>query len=869
MTDRPRPAGVVVWLLRLASSRAAADAAIGDLLEELDERQSAGRAPKWRALWLILRALGSAVPLMRASAPRSLRAFGHTVRDAARALRRRPAQGLFILFILGVGIAAATVTFSVVDAVMLRPLPFDHSNEIVSVNGKSTRGFVSLSPEEFWVIHDHVAGFDSVASLMSWETDVTAGGATEVLTVQHSTAALFRVLRVEPLLGRVWTTEEETRGDTSVAVIGSRLWQRRFGGTPAVLGQTVQLDKKTYRVIGVIPDSVDVLSRGRSYDVFVPQVPPRVGEPGRSVAVWARVRHGTSIEHVSSQIKSAVGGLADANSDRYKDWQPEVTRLLDGYIKDVRGWMLLALGAVGLVVLIACVNAANVMLTRSTERAHELAVRTSLGASRRQLATSLLAESLMLSTGAGACGLLFALWGVGAAKATVAALPIGMFRASTIALNGRVFAAAIGAAIVTGVLFGTVPAWQASRASVVALLKDAGTTVTSGRRTWRSVFLVAQIASIGLLLVVSTLFVGSFIRATSIDLGVDRSHLLALSPNTPFNGTVDEVVQRLEQIPGVVGVAAMTSSSLPLVGSAFSGAWFDTPLERADDASHTSIEVYASRVTANYFDVAGISFRRGSTWSAVTAPDSTPAVIDELAARRLYGDANPLGREVRAKDLAGVFTIVGVVPYVYTRGPESASMSSIYVPMSVNAKRKWASLFVKTSGPPAALVPVVEAALAPIAPKPLSGGRSYVHVVDDAVRRMTATRRFNATLMFSFAIFAILIGAAGIYAVMASVVAQQKREIGVRIALGATTASIHRGVLAHAARHLLMGLAVGLPAGWWISRGFAALFFQVQPTDLSVYAIVAATIAGAGLVAALVPARRASRVDLIIILRAS
>jgi predicted permease len=696
---------------------------------------------------------------------------------------------------------------------------------------------------------------------------VNAGGTTEELAVMNSTAEVFRVLRLKPLIGRVWTAGDESRGDVHVAVISFDFWQRRFGGEPAVLGRTLRVDDGVYRIVGVLPAGADLpAAAGWSSDVWIPRVPDRAGTPNgvsRNIFAIGRIRDGVSLEQLTAEVQSAVAPLAAAKAYAYADWRPDVTRWHDALVVDVRGWMLLALGAVALVVLIGCVNAANVMLIRSAERARELAVRASLGASRRQIAMSLVAESLMLSMAATVCGLLFAVWGVGAAKA---ALPAGILRVEAIGLNTRVFAASILAALVTGLLFGTIPAWQASRVSVVTLLKDGGTNVTSGRRAWRSVLLVSEVACISVLLVVSTLFVASFIRVMRVDLGVDRTNLLAVAPSAPFNGTVDEVQIRLKQIPAVVDVAVVTSSSLPIVGAAFSGGYADSKLRRTDgDTGLAPVEVRLYRVTPNYFVVTGMPFRRGSTWTAAAA-ESTPVVLDELAARGLFGDRDPVGLHVRGDDLKSVFTVVGVVRFVRASGPEREALPSAYLPILPNATRRYASLFVRTSRPPDGLVSTVEAALGPLAP---SGGARYVYLVDEAVRRMTATRRFNATLMSAFALFAMLIGGAGIYAVMASVVAQRTREIGVRIALGATTRNIHRDVMAQAGRHLALGLAVGLPAAWWISRGFGALFFQVRPTDLSIYIIVAVILAGIGLIAAVVPARRAARVDPIVSLRAT
>jgi putative ABC transport system permease protein len=329
---------------------------------------------------------------------------------------------------------------------------------------------------------------------------------------------------------------------------------------------------------------------------------------------------------------------------------------------------------------------------------------------------------------------------------------------------------------------------------------------------------------------------------------------------------VTEIQDRLAQLPGVTGVAGVTGSSLPLVGPAFGGAYADTRLrpEGAPEASAIQTQMY--RVTSNYFDVTGMSFRRGSTWVRADTPDFAPVVIDELAAQRLFASRDPIGLRVHGRGAGEIFTIVGVTRSVLWRGPDSEARPTVYLSVLENAKASNSRFFVRTSLPPATLVRPIESAVAPFS---TPGMPSDVRVVEDAFRQITATRRFNAGVMAMFALLAIIIGAAGIYATITSLVAQQTHEIGVRLALGATTDDIAQRVLFTTARYVVLGLALGLPTAWWISRGFAALFFQVQPTDLSTYAIVAAVIALAGIVAAILPARRASRVDPLVSLRSA
>ena len=855
MTTQPQPLRVLVWLLRALSSRHAADAAVGDVLDELGDRARQGRSPRFPRLWVNAETMGLLMSAAVTAAPRVGRSGWQMLRDAVRSLRRSPAHSVLVIAILAVGIAAGTVTYSVVDAVVLKPLALEQGDRLVLVPTRDEQQERRISLDALRRIREDATGFESVATTMQMSGGiVTVDGVAGDMMVVRGSSDLFRVLRFSPSIGRVWTAQDESRGDIDVAVLGHRFWMQRFHGDPNVLGKTVVSGPRTYTVIGVLGADTDIPDLDYSQGaVWVPTRPD-----SNIFGVIGRLRPGGSPDRVAEEIQRVIAT---------PDWRPAVVPLLETYVGQVRGWMLLALGAAGLIVLISCVNAANIMLTRSFRRAQELAIRSSLGASRRQIALSVMTEGLVLSVIASAAALLFSIWGIGTARVAVTSLLFRVFRASAIQLNGRVLAAAIGAAIVTGILASLVPAWQASRVSVLSVLKDAGPTVTGGGRKWRSGLLVAEVACVTVLLVVSWLFVSSLIRMAGIDLGVDRSHLLAISANREFNGTVDDVRRRVESVPGVTGVAvSYGGASLPLIGYAFRGAWITTSIQPAEASGNVPpMKVLLNRVTANYFDVAGIRVLRGSAWTPEPAIDTSSVVLDERTAAQLFGRENPLGRQIRATEPAGIFTVVGVVPHVYSRGPETADEPAAYFAMKPSATRKFASLLVRTSRPPAEMVPVVTDALTALAPIFVP---PYVHAVDEAVERITATRRFNAGLMSLFGLIAVLIGAAGIYGVMAAVVAQQTREIGVRVALGATPHLIRRNVFALAARHLLAGLLLGLPLAWWFSRGFAAYLFQVTPADASVYVGVAVLVVGVGVAAALIPARRAARTDPMITLRA-
>jgi predicted permease len=764
--DRPRPSRLVVGLFRFMCARDVADAAIGDVLEEFDARIEAGDAPRWPSAWLSAHVLQAAASTFVAGMPASCRAAQCTIRDAARGLARSPAHALFILSILAVGISAATVTFSVVDAVLLRPLPYAHSERVVAVGATTPeRPHTGLTVEQFQTIRDHVPGLDAIGISLIWFGDdisigdegagaAARGVTTEVsmpfvtpegrtfpgAAVGHVTLGYFKVLGFAPLLGRFWSPDEEAHADSvRVAVISYDFWQRAFGGDPGVVGRAIHVMKTTSRVIGVLPAGADVPTM--SVAVWQPSTALAPGARNGPFGVYAlgRLGPGVSPAQVTAQIESAVAPLARAHPEAFQNWRPRVQPWLDVLVGDARIWMLLLLGVVGLVVLIACVNAANVMLARSAERAHELALRASLGASRRRLAASLLCESLLLSIAASGVALLFSTWGIGA----IAHVLPPLFRSQAIALNSRVFTAAIAAAIATGLLFGAVPAWHASRPSVTDMLTDAGAS-TTGRQRWRSALLVAEVACIGVLLVVSTLFIASFVRVTTLDLGFDRSHLLTVSTLHGYQGTVEDVQRHLAAIPGITGVAAVRNGMPPLVGMAYGGAWDETTITRADGRATTAVETF--RVTPNYFEVLSMTFRRGSTWIADDA-DAHPIVIDERAARALFPGRDPLGQPVVVEDIEDqTFRVVGVVPQTFERGPDVEAATAYYA-MPPNYKPSWVGFVLRTSAPPASLVHTVEASLAQIAPPPNTSSGEGVHVVDDAFSQLTARRRFNAGLM--------------------------------------------------------------------------------------------------------------------------
>jgi predicted permease len=840
----------------------AADAAIGDALEELDDRQSRGHAPRWPGLWLRGRLVGAIAAAIGSAIPRALRSAAVCVRHAVHAIRSAPKYSAFVVLVLTAGITLATVTFSVVDAVILKPLPRDPNHRLVSIGGRTADADTGLSQAELQAVAS-VPGLQAVGSGGTEAgAAITIGTATEYVSVVRASADYLEVLRLRAWVGRLWTKTDEASGRTDVAIISHELAQRHFSGDAPALGQEVAIDSHKYLVVGVLGTGESSIDGSTEIAAWVPLADRFVDQRAhRPLGVVGRLRDGVSISQVTAQISSALAPLASQRPGDYEHWHPRVDRLLDTYTRYRRDWISLIAATVGLILLSACVNAAILCLSRSADRFHEFAVRASLGASRRWLACSLLLESIVLSLVAGTAAAAVSLWAVDAVKHLLPPL----FRASSITVDARVFFAAAAIALGTGLLSGIVPAWHASRVPILSQLKDAR---TPGGATlqWRSALLITEVATVGLLLVVSVLFIDSFARLSAIDLGFNRENLITVSTLTDYQGTVQEVQARLAQVPGVSGAAAVRNSMPPLAGPAYGGAYDNTALHRVEDVASVDVDLY--RVTPGYFGVTGMRFLRGATWAAADQA-AQPVVIDEHAAQQLFAGADPIGQLITLDRVKGqIFSVVGVVAPALHRGPE-LDRPTAYFGMPPDYRPSWVGFVLRTSVPPDSVVHAVEASLAAIAPPPNPIMGQGVHVADAAFRRLTATRRFSAGLMSTVGVVSLLIAIAGVYAVMASIVAQRTRDIGIRIALGATAARISGDVIGLAGRHVLLGLLIGLPIGWWISRGFAALFFQITPSSPSVYAIVGAVVTAAGVLAAWLPARRAARIDPVVSLRAS
>lgn len=864
-------------ILGAMTSTADADAIVGDIHEDLYRRCAAGRAPLWPRLWVAQQMSAALAGAGRTFFGRFLRSWRYTVRDAWRGLRAAPATTAFALLILTVGIAAATVTFSVVDTVILRSLPFEDQNRLVMV-GPHKPYIKTHSAPTFFAWRDRADAFAALgATTVGPVVHPPIDSGLDRVRAWQATASVFEVLSVLPALGRTFTAEHEIDGKDDVAVISYDLWQRYFGGDPDVVGEFLRLAglrrvefvDRIVEIIGVMPPE---FSYPMDIDpsVWIPHVAGGSFSPGRNddgtlrasgyLRVVGRLREGARMAEAQAQLSGISESLAAADGWTLReDRRPVLVSFYDTLVDDVRGWMLLVLWAVVLVMLVAWVNVANLMLARAADRARELAVRASLGASPRQLGAGLLVESLMLSLTAAALGIVVAYWGVGVATA---ALPGGIARADGIALDLRVLVASVSAAIGAGVFLGLVPAWSAARVRLDPLLKDGAPTATPSRRMSRATFLVAEVSFVAMLLVVSTLFVLSFVRLVRADLGFARAGVVAFELEN-YEGEATEVVDALRDTAGVVSATEIAGLP-PLVMAAFGGGRAMFAIEAADPPYNgVTTNATVSSVSPEYFSTMGIQLVAGRGFEDGDEADQV-TIIDELAASVLFTDGrDPVGARVSRGPDVPPLTVIGIVRTISTDGPEQVSGTQMYFPRQLGFGGA-GQFVVRTSGR-AGDVAAIQATLVQLLPP--GAVPPVIRPLDDAFSKLTAGRRSNAMLMLSFGVVVLLIGAAGIYSVMAAVVAQQRREFGVRVALGATGRQLTAGVLRQVTQHLGCGLLVGLVAGGLASRSFDALLFQVSSADGYIYVVVATLLLAVGLTAALVPAYRASRVDPLVTLR--
>jgi predicted permease len=806
---------------------------------------------------------------------------------AVRSLRATPAFTSVALAVLTLSIGATTAIFSVVDAVIIRGLPFDESDRLVTVgelniNDGSTSSLNRAAPQNFLDWRDRQDVFTGLAAVGYAEISLKAEGNAlpENLRAQRVTADFFSVLRAAPFLGRSFTSDNEVEGRAHVAVISYGLWQRRFGGTPDVLGAQLPGELASFEIVGVMPPGftypVDtyILGTREPPDVWVPYAFSREDRVrgntfGYNLHVVGRLRDGVSIQQAQARMDHITAALAAETPRWFTDRVAKVEPLHHFVTRGVRTWMVMLLGAVSFVLLIAGVNLANLMLVRATTRTRELGIRAALGASQWDLSRMLLLESLVLSLAGAALGVLAAWWGVEILRS---AMPPEVPRAADIAVDLRVLLATAVAAIVTGIAFGLTPVVQFARPTVANALRQSERAATGGSRTqWlRGTLVVVEVALAVVLLVGSGLFLASFARVTAVNLGLDYRDVLAvqvriLEMPTDLQKASERnrqllinVLDRVRALPSV-DVAALLGGGLPLRGDLRT---VDFGIPGRDLPKNTDIDF--NQISADYFKAIRVPILKGRGFTEADSQNSEPVVIlNQAAAARYFEGDDALGKVVR---LAGNRMVVGIVGDVRHDGPESGWRTQAFVPLA-QSRVLGATLVVRTTRDAPDVLPEVRRAIS----SEFADAGIPTRVDEGALEQyydgLVAQRRFNMMLLSLFGLLGLVIAVVGIYGVMAYIVGQRTQEIGIRMALGAAPSKILTSVLGGALLYLMIGLAIGLSGAWGLAGLVGGFLFEIQPHDPTIYAAVLAVLALSGLTAAFLPARRAARVDPLIALR--
>jgi putative ABC transport system permease protein len=836
-----------------AEARAEAERRFGPLAEARRELERAARQREGRVRWR-----------------QWLDALGQDARYSWRRLVRSPGFTAVAVITLGLGIGANSAIFSVVNTVLLRPLPYAESERLVRVF--SLRSVpVEMSGPDFMDIREQAGVFEGLAAYDTEARTLTGAGDAERVAVGAVTPGFFEVLRVRPVLGRTFRLGEMEPGQERVAVLSHGFWLERFGGDHGVLGRTITLNGLEYEVVGVVPPAFD-LPPGRA--LWVPIVNEGMFATSRRavyLSVIGRLGAGVTLAEAEAEVSTIAARLEAAYPESNVGWGATVRPMRDVVVGDARAPLLVLLGAVALVLLIACANVANLLLARAAGREGEFSVRAALGAGKARLVRHLLTESVMLGALGGALGLLLAVLGT---RALIALGPAGIPRLDEVAVDGTVLAFTAAAALLTGILFGLAPALQVARANLASSIREGGRGASGGRgNRLRSGLVVGQTALAVVLLIGAGLLLGSFARMMQVDPGFQSHGVLAFPLSLPearypedaqVRDLYGRFLDRLEIVPGVRSADAVYPGLGG--GGSFSIAFTVDGREPLPPGESQSMQTRVA--TAGYFSTAGIPVRRGrafTEWDRADAPGVV--VLNEAAVRRYFPDEDPLGQRITlgwTRDGVQVGgEVVGIVGDVRHFGLTAEPVPELYlphdqVPVSVM------NLVLRTAGDPLAVVGPVRAALRELDPSLAAG--TFVPL-EDQLSRSVAQPRFYALLLGLFAAVALTLAAVGILGVMSYLVAQRTREIGIRMALGADARAVHRLVIGRGMLLTLAGLALGIPATFALTRVIESQLYGVEPGDPATLAAVVVLLTAVAFLSSYIPSRRATRIDPMMALR--
>ena len=821
----------------------------------------------------------------RASLP-MLEMLASDIRFGARVLWKSRGFTIVAIVTLALGIAGNTAIFSIVNGVLLNPLPFARPEQLVAVNESKPnfdQGSISYPNFLDWQKDNHT--FSAMAVARGSAFSLTGKGEAEQVNAEFVSGSFFPLLGVNPILGRTFTPAEEQGGAAPVALISEGLWQRKFSASPNVLGQNLTLDGKDFTVIGVIPSSFHLrLPSFRERDIYAP-----IRQWNNSILMnrnaglgfhgIARLKPGVTLAQAKADMDRVTHNLAAAFPDADKGIGASLRPLKEQMVGDVRPFLLVLLAAVGFLLLLACVNVASLLLARSARRKREFAVRTALGATQSRVICQLLTESLLLGIVSGVIGLLLAAWGTHAALKLV---PMALPRVNEIGLDFRVLAFTMGISLLSGTLFGLVPAWKTSQSDPQTALKEGGRGVSGTRNRTQSAFVVAEMAVALVLLIGAGLMVRSLSRLAKVDPGFDPRNVFTFGLSFPpsinhaspqqIRASFRELDDKLTATQGVKAVSQVWGA-LPMSSDDEQVFWLDgQPKPANEDGMNWAVDYI---VEPGYLNVMNIPLQRGRFFTSQDDEHSPlVAVVDEVFARKYFPHQDPIGQRIVMNSGGRKLEIVGIVGHVKQWGLDLDDTQSLraqlYIPCMqmpddfITLVSSGTSLVVRYDGN---LTPVFDAirrtSRQMSSQQVIFGDQTMESIIADSI----AARRFAMILLGAFAVLALGLAAIGIYGVIAYVVGQRTQEIGIRMALGAQRRDVLGLILWQGTRLALLGVAIGMAGAFALTRLMTDLLFGVAATDPVTFALLAGILTVVAMAACYVPARRATRVDPVTALR--
>jgi len=793
------------------------------------------------------------------------------IRFAFRMMRRNPLFTATVVITVAIAIAANSTIFTVVNAVMIRALPFSEPERILQVaekNDKLNLPTFAASVLNFLAWREQTQSFEQLAAVGYATFTLTGSGEPEQISGSPISPALDYVLGTKPLLGRGFTADEEKPGGAAVCMIAEGLWKRRFASDRHIVGRTIVLDSVPTTVVGVEPDSLKLITAG---DIYQPLTIDRSKELrlNHVITVYGRLKPGVTLRQAQSEMDT-ISTRVGQQYPEVKYWGIRLITMFDTFVSsDLKTGLLVLLVAVAFVLLIACANIANLLLSRAAARQKEMAVRTALGATRTRLIRQLLVESVALALLGGGAGLLGA---VGAVRLLTRSLPAGTLPIPDVGVDANVLWFCFGLTVATGILFGLVPAWRIAAVNTNETMKDSSRGSTGGIRSWlRDGLAASEVALAAILLIGAGLLIQSLANLQRVRLGFDPQSLITfqLAPPVPQYPLADKgpqlyhtLIEDLQSIPGVRSVAV--SSGIPFGAGNYTRHPMITT-EASVLPPGTAVPIDWRSVSNGYFDTMRIPLLRGRTFTDADVKTSPLVmIVSQSTAQKFFGDSDPLGKQLRPSAKPEIaFTIVGVVGVVRDQVLNLQTPTLYY---AIPQRGSWPlmDVVVRTAESPESVLPVVRQRIAKL---DANLALANVNTMDTWLANSAAQPRLNTVLLTTFSFVALLIAAIGIYGILAYSVNQRTREIGLRMALGATQGRVLKLIVSEGMKVALLGVILGIVGGLALGKTVSSLVFGVQVYDPATFSVVAVVLTATALAACAIPARRAARVDPMVALR--